>query len=86
MSKLVRYFNYGKLSNISRYIKKNPVEKKLLGRWGVDHNQYADIKADHTNEDHCGVCNSLREEYIKNNDIKKSQSLEDYKNHFYYRK
>tara|TARA_B100000900_G_C20440169_1_gene658700 strand:- start:150 stop:401 length:252 start_codon:yes stop_codon:yes gene_type:complete len=70
MSKLVRYFNYGKLNNINKYLKKNPVEKKLLGRWGVDHDQYADIKADHTNEDHCGVCNSMREEYIKKNDEK----------------
>ena len=81
MSKLVRYFNYGKLINISRYIKKNPVEKKLLGRWGVDHDQYADIKADHTNEDHCGVCNSMREEYIKKNN-EKNKSNDEYEKPF----
>ncbi len=81
MSKLVRYFNYGKLNNINKYLKKNPVEKKLLGRWGVDHDQYADIKADHTNEDHCGVCNSMREEYIKKNN-EKNKSNDEYEKPF----
>ena len=81
MSKLVRYFNYGKLNNINKYLKKNPVEKKLLGRWGVDHDQFADIKADHTNEDHCGVCNSMREEYIKKND-EKNKPNDEYENPF----
>ena len=81
MSKLVRYFNYGKLNNINKYLKKNPVEKKLLGRWGVDHDQFADIKADHTNEDHCGVCNSMREEYIKKND-EKNKSNDEYEKPF----
>ncbi len=37
-----------------------------LGRWNIhDNNEKALQKADMTNEDHCGVCDKMREEYLQ---------------------
>ena len=90
MNKFIRQLRNIPFGKINEYLRSNPVEKKLLGRWGVDHDIQAEIKADYTNEDHCGVCNSLRENFIKKREenieqskIKKYNEInEDYKTPF----
>ena len=44
-----------------------PYKKPTLGRWALHHNKVADMKADMTNEDHCGVCDKMRYDYIEKN-------------------
>ena len=66
------------------YLKKNPVEKKFLGRWNIDHNSNVFRKVDLTNEDHCGTCNEIRLSYVdenitKSNQIKKSKIKKSYR-------
>ena len=79
---------FGKIND---YLRSNPVEKLPLGRWNVEHDEKAFLKADYTNEDHCGVCNSMREEFLKKYEDKKeeiknkkklSESYDDYKTPF----
>lgn len=41
-----------------------PYKQPILGRWALHHNQVADLKADLTNEDHCGVCDKMRYDYL----------------------
>lgn len=43
-----------------------PYKTPALGRWALHHNKVADMKADMTNEDHCGVCDKMRCEYLEN--------------------
>ena len=57
-----KYFNF-------RFIKealKNKYIEPRLGRWTINHDDKAFAKVDRSNEDHCGVCDNLRNEYIKN--------------------
>ena len=91
MNTFIRQLRNIPFGKINEYLRSNPVEKKLLGRWGVDHDIQAEIKADYTNEDHCGVCNSMREEFLKKyedkkeeikNEKKLSESYDDYKTPF----
>lgn len=42
----------------------SPARKPILGRWGLNHCDLAYIKADMTNEDHCGVCDKMRYDYL----------------------
>lgn len=44
-----------------------PYKTPALGRWALHHNKVADMKADMTNEDHCGVCDKMRYDYIEKN-------------------
>ena len=45
---------------------KNKYTPPMLGRWSLDHTQQMiNIKADMTNEDHCGICDKMRLDYIK---------------------
>ena len=40
--------------------------KPMLGRWSLDHTESMVYKkADMTNEDHCGICDKMRLDYIK---------------------
>lgn len=42
-----------------------PIKTPALGRWGVHGcDSKAALKADLTNEDHCGVCDKMRYDYI----------------------
>jgi len=41
-----------------------PHKIPTLGRWALHHNKVAHMKADMTNEDHCGVCDKMRYDYI----------------------
>lgn len=46
---------------------KNTNNKPKLGRWSLEHTESMIYrKADMTNEDHCGICNTMRLDYIKN--------------------
>lgn len=47
-----------------------PHRPPTLGRWALHHNKVADLKADLTNEDHCGVCDKMRYHYIEKNTSK----------------
>ena len=45
-----------------------PHRPPILGRWNVTHcNEQSHKKADMTNEDHCGVCDKMRYDYIEKN-------------------
>ena len=50
---------------ISRNLKRNPVDAKLLGRWSVVPENEAFQKADLQTEDHCGVCSDKRQVYLE---------------------
>ena len=50
---------------ISRNLKRNPVDTKLLGRWSVVPENEAFQKADLQTEDHCGVCSDKRQVYLE---------------------
>ena len=50
---------------ISRNLKRNPVDAKLLGRWSVVPENEAFQKADLQTEDHCGVCSDKRHIYLE---------------------
>ena len=42
-----------------------PSKTPALGRWGVNGcDSTSALKADLTNEDHCGVCDKMRYDYI----------------------
>jgi hypothetical protein len=56
------------LINIMKMIKtifKSEEQLKVLGRWGLHNVNQQNIKIDLTNEDHCGVCDKMRYEYIE---------------------
>ena len=54
--------------NIINIFKKND-SKLMLGRWSLDHTESMIYKkADMTNEDHCGICDNMRLDYIKKED------------------
>jgi len=56
-----------------RKIINKSIEKPIvLGRWGIHTGVQQGIKIDMTNEDHCGVCDQMRNEFIDKNqkDIK----------------
>lgn len=56
------------LINIMKTIKtifKSEKQLKVLGRWGLHDVKQQNIKIDFTNEDHCGVCDKMRYEYIE---------------------
>lgn len=38
----------------------------VLGRWKLHNDNIAHMKADMTNEDHCGVCYHMRYNYLNN--------------------
>tara|TARA_Y100000816_G_scaffold256069_1_gene209318 strand:- start:3961 stop:4158 length:198 start_codon:yes stop_codon:yes gene_type:complete len=42
----------------------SPARKPILGRWALNHCDIAYLKADMTNEDHCGVCDKMRNNYL----------------------
>lgn len=42
-----------------------PYKTPTLGRWALHYNKVANMKADMTNEDHCGVCDKMRYDYIE---------------------
>ena len=48
-----------------KYILKTRSKPPLLGRWNIIHGEDALRRADLTNEDHCGVCSEMRENYIR---------------------
>ena len=58
-----------------------PYRTPILGRWALHYDIIADKKADMTNEDHCGVCDIMRNDYLKNKnqkcDIRVDQILEN---------
>jgi hypothetical protein len=44
----------------------------LLGRWKIHENHDIALqKADMTNEDHCGICNKMRYDYIQTYNVSK---------------
>ena len=43
----------------------SPHKTPILGRWAHHHDKNADLKDDLTNEDHCGVCDKMRYDYLK---------------------
>ena len=51
---------------ISRHIDFKTHKPPVLGRWCLHHESVAHRKADMTNEDHCGVCDKMRSEYLDN--------------------
>ena len=59
------------LRNISKHIDLTPSKRPILGRWSLHYDTIADRKADMTNEDHCGVCDKMRYEYLEKNTNKK---------------
>lgn len=50
---------------IGRHIDLKPHKPPVLGRWCLHYDTVADRKADMTNEDHCGVCDKMRCEYLE---------------------
>lgn len=50
---------------ITRHIDLRPHKPPVLGRWCLHYDIIADRKADMTNEDHCGVCDKMRCEYLE---------------------
>ena len=52
--------------NIVNGLKQNDI-KPMLGRWSLDHTEtMINRKTDMTNEDHCGICDKMRLDYLKN--------------------
>ena len=46
--------------------------RPMLGRWSLDHTEsMAYKKVDMTNEDHCGICDRMRLDYIKKENTNK---------------
>ena len=44
----------------------SPHKTPILGRWALHYDKNAaDLKADLTNEDHCGVCDKMRYDYLE---------------------
>lgn len=43
----------------------SPHKTPILGRWAIHNNKNTDLKANLTNEDHCGVCDKMRYDYLK---------------------
>ena len=41
----------------------SPIKTPKMGRWNLDYDK-SSKKVDLTNEDHCGACNVMREEYL----------------------
>ena len=41
-----------------------PYKQPMLGRWKIHDNKLENMKVDMTNEDHCGVCDKMRYDYI----------------------
>ena len=55
---------------IGKHIDLKPHKPPVLGRWCLHYDTIADRKADMTNEDHCGVCDKMRYNYIDKNSKK----------------
>ena len=59
------------IRTISKHIDFKPHKPPVLGRWCLHYDAVAYRKADMTNEDHCGVCDKMRcdylEEYLEKN-------------------
>ena len=54
------------MRSIMIHIDRSPYRPPILGRWtihGCDDKSHT--KVDMTNEDHCGVCDKMRYEYIE---------------------
>jgi hypothetical protein len=48
------------------HIDRKPIRPPILGRWKIDGcNDKSHTKVDMTNEDHCGVCDKMRYDYIE---------------------
>tara|TARA_Y100000589_G_scaffold217478_1_gene205104 strand:- start:604 stop:816 length:213 start_codon:yes stop_codon:yes gene_type:complete len=61
------------ITKITKNLKQNPVDTRILGRWSMGHDEKKiGHRIDNANEDHCGVCSQMREQYIeqKNKNIK----------------
>lgn len=50
--------------NIPTRLDLSPMKSPKMGRWNLDYDK-SSKKVDLTNEDHCGVCNVMREEYLQ---------------------
>ena len=50
---------------IGRHIDLKPHKPPVLGRWCLHYESLAHRKADMTNEDHCGVCDKMRNDYLE---------------------
>jgi hypothetical protein len=48
-----------------------------LGRWSLDHDDKSLKKVDLTNEDHCGVCNTMREDYLDKENTKEQKKVKN---------
>tara|TARA_Y100000992_G_scaffold131415_1_gene86656 strand:+ start:1390 stop:1581 length:192 start_codon:yes stop_codon:yes gene_type:complete len=55
---------------ITRHIDLRPSKPPVLGRWALVSDNVAHYRADMTNEDHCGVCDKMRYNYIDKNSKK----------------
>lgn len=54
-----------KVLNLKNRFDFKPYIAPKLGRWNLSEENVAYKKADMTNEDHCGVCDKMRINYIK---------------------
>ena len=82
-----KFFNINKLFGINKLFMKNDLQNlskfaipridfsyskpPVLGRWKTHDEPIAHKKADMTNEDHCGVCDKMRYDYLNKDEIKK---------------
>ena len=59
------------IKGLNKHIQK-PINdiRPLLGRWSLEYGEKAFVRADLTNEDHCGQCNQLRNTYLEKKDEK----------------
>lgn len=55
-------------------IVKPKYSQPVLGRWSLEYGEKAGKRADLTNEDHCGVCDKMRADYIQKEEPKKETS------------
>lgn len=54
------------MKTILIHIDRTPNRPPILGRWKIDGcNDKSHTKVDMTNEDHCGVCDKMRYDYIE---------------------
>ena len=49
--------------NIPKRFDFSPIKTPKMGLWNLDYDQ-SSKKVDLTNEDHCGVCNTMRKDYL----------------------
>jgi len=62
--KLLQYFQKMGVNVPSNFDFK-PIKRLMLGRWALTTDDKCLKKVDLTNEDHCGGCNTLREDYLE---------------------